>query len=79
MSNTQVVQTAGKGHGLVGKTVFGVAENIFDHARPFDPGDGMFNPDAHLRYSPIGFFLDFGQFALARLFFGWYVWQPRGS
>jgi hypothetical protein len=48
MLNAQVVQTTGENHRLVRETFCGVAENIFDHARPLDPGDGMFNAHPHL-------------------------------
>ena len=70
MFNPQVVQPTGKDYGSVRKIVSGVAENVLDHARPFDPSKSMFDPDPHLRYPPIGFFLGFSQFTLARLFFG---------
>jgi hypothetical protein len=69
--NTQIVQTTSQNHRLVREAFLGIAEDIFHHAGTLDARDGMFNPDAHLRYPPISFFLGGGQFSFAWLFFGW--------
>jgi hypothetical protein len=59
--------------------LLGVAKDVFNDTRAFDPSNGMLNSYAHSRNTLIVLLLSVGQLALAWLFFGWYVWQRRGS
>jgi hypothetical protein len=71
--NSQVVQTTRDHDHQVREIIFNVAEHILDNTRTLDTRYRMFNPHAHSRHAAIVSFLRSGQFAPARLFFGWYV------
>ena len=73
VSHSQVMHTACKQHRKVREVLFGITEHVLDHARTLDSRDRVFNPHPHLRNTLIVLFLRFSQFAIARLFFGWYV------
>jgi hypothetical protein len=40
------METTTNFHDGISKTSFPTADDIFDHAVPFDPANGMFNPHA---------------------------------
>jgi hypothetical protein len=44
--NAEIVQSAGNLHQLIGNTVLGQAQCLFDNATTLDASDGMLNHDA---------------------------------
>ena len=79
MIDSEIVQATSDFHSHIRQVVFGVAANVLDYPTAFDACNGMFDPHANSGQLAIGAFLPGGQFASARLFFGWRVWLTPGE
>jgi len=79
MVDADIMQPTSNHHHQIRKTIFRIPKYILYSSRPFDTRNSMFNFNANFGQLAIIFFLLLGQFLLARLFFGWYVFRTFGS
>ena len=69
MFHSQVMQSTGNLHGLIGQLGFFVPKHVFDHATALHPGEGMLHAHAQLRQLAVGVLLGDSQLAPPWLFF----------
>ncbi len=68
---TKIVERTRHRHGLVRKTVFRIAQSIFNNPISLDTRQRMFHANPYLRNLPIALLILTRQLLPARLFFGW--------
>ena len=54
---------------MIGNTIFGQPEDVFDDPTPFDTGDGMFNHNPHAGQNLVAELVTAAQFLAAGFFF----------
>ena len=78
-SNAEIVQAARNLHHAIRDAFFGEAQDIFDNAAAFDPGDGVLDDDTCTGEDRVDERLTDAQFFAFGLFLGCLVWVPAGS
>ena len=68
--DAEIMQSASNDHHQIRKTFLCIPQNILHRSRALDARNCMFDFNANFGQLAIFFFLFFGQFLLARLFFG---------
>ena len=77
--NAEVVQAARNLHHSIRDAFFGEAQDIFDNATAFDPGDRVLDDDPRTGEDRVDELLTDAQLFTFGLFFGCLVWVPAGS
>ena len=77
--NAEIVQAARNLHHSIRDTFFGAAQDIFDNAAAFDPGDRMLNDDTRTGEDGVDELLTDAQLFAFGLFLGCLVGVPAGS
>jgi hypothetical protein len=77
--NAEIVQAACHLHHSIRDAFFGEAQDIFDNAAAFDPGDRVFDDDTRPGEDRVDELLPNVQLFAFRLFGGCLVWVPAGS
>ena len=77
--NAEIVQAARNLHHSIRDTFFGEAQDIFDNAATFDPGDRVLDDDTRTGEERVDELLISAQFLAFGLFLGCLVWVPAGS
>ena len=78
-SNAEIVQPARNLHHAIRDAFFGEAQDIFDNAAAFDPGDRMLDDNTRTREDRVDELLTDAQLFAFGLFLGCLVWVPVGS
>ena len=78
-SNAKMVQAARNLHHAIRDAFFGEAQDIFDNAAAFDPGDRVLDDDTRPGEDRVDELLTAAQFFALGLFLGCLVWVPAGS
>jgi hypothetical protein len=73
------VQAARNLHHAIRDAFFGEAQDIFDKATAFDPGDRVLDDDPRTGEDRVDELLTDAQLFTFGLFFGCLVWVPAGS
>ena len=77
--NAEIVQAACNLHHAIRDAFFGEAQDIFDNATAFDPGDRVLDDDPRTGEDRVEELLTDAQLFPFRLFLGCLVWVPAGS
>ena len=75
----EIMQAARNLHDHIRHTRFGQAQDIFDYAAPFHPGNHVFHDDADTGDEVIEEVIPYAQCLASRLFLGCAVKTPAGS
>ena len=78
-SNAEIVQAARHLHHAIRDAFLGEAQDIFDHAAAFDPGNGVLDDDPRTGKERVDELLTDAQLFAFGLFWGCLVWVPAGS
>ena len=78
-SNAEIVQAACNLHHAIRDAFFGEAQDIFDHAATFDPGDRVLDDDTRTGEDRVDELLTDAQLFAFGLFLGCLVCVPAGS
>ena len=78
-SNAEIVQATRNLHHTIRDAFFGEAQDIFDHAAAFDPGDGVLDDDTRTVKDRVDELLTEAQLFAFGLFWGCLVGVPAGS
>lgn len=73
------MQTARNLHHSIRDAFFGEAQDIFDNATAFDPGECVLDDDTHTGDDRVDELLTDAQLFAFGLFLGCLVWVPAGS
>src|ERR1700756_4917410 len=73
VTHSEVMQTAGSFHGLIGKPGLLVPKDVFDNPTPLHSGDDMFDPHPQPRQFAVAVFLRRRQLAS-----GWLLFRLAG-
>ena len=73
------MQAARNLHHAIRDAFFGKAQDIFDHAAAFDPGDRVLDDNTRTREDRVDELLTDAQLFAFGLFLGCLVWVPVGS
>ena len=76
---TEIMQAARNLHDQIRHTRFGQAQDIFDYATPFHPGNHVFHDDAYTGDEVVEERVPHAQLLALRLFCGCGVRTPAGS
>ena len=77
--NAEIVQAARNLHHAIRDAFFGEAQNIFDNAAAFDPGERVLDDDTRTGEDRVDELLPNAQLFAFGLFGGCLVWVPAGS
>ena len=77
--NAEIVQAARNLHHSIRDAFFGEAQDIFDNAAAFDPGDRVLDYDTRTGEDRVDELLPDAQLFAFGLFFGCLVWVPAGA
>jgi len=77
--NAEIVQAACNLHHAIRDAFFGEAQDIFDNATAFDPGDRVLDDDPRTGEDRVDELLTDAQLFIFGLFLGCLVWVPAGS
>ena len=77
--NAEIVQAARNLHHAIREAFFGEAQDIFDNATAFYPGDRVLDADPRTGEDRVEELLTDAQLFTCGLFFGCLVWIPAGS
>ena len=77
--NAEIVQAACNLHHAIRDAFFGEAQDIFDNAAAFDPGDRVLDDDTRTGEDRVDELLTDAPFLALGLFLGCLVWVPAGS
>ena len=77
--NAEIVQAARNLHHAIRDAFFGEAQDIFDNAAAFAPGDRVLNDDTRTGKERVEELLTDAQLFAFGLFLGCLVWVPAGS
>lgn len=77
--NAEIVQAARNLHHAIRDAFFGEAQDIFDHAAAFDPGDCVLDDDTRTGKDRVDELLTDAQLFAFGLFWGCLGWVPAGS
>ena len=77
--NAEIVQAARNLHHSLRDAFFGEAQDIFDNAAAFAPGDRVLDDDTRTGEDRVDELLTDAQFFAFGLFWGCLVWMPAGS
>ena len=77
--NAEIVQAARNLHHASREAFLGEAQDIFDNAAAFDPGDRVLDDDTRTGEDRVDERLPNTQRFAFRLFWGCLVWGPAGS
>ena len=77
--NAEIVQAARNLHHAIRDAFFGEAQNIFDNAAAFDPGERVLDDDTRTGEDRVDELLPNAQLFALGLFGGCLVWVPAGS
>jgi hypothetical protein len=75
----KIMQAARNLHDQIRHTRFGQAQDIFDYAAPFHPGNHVFHDDADTGDQVIAELVPYAQGLASGLFLGCMVKTPSGS
>ena len=78
-SNAEIVQAACNLHHAIRDAFFGEAQDIFDHAAAFDPGERVLDDDTRTGEDRVDALLTDAQCFALGLFWGGLGWVPAGS
>lgn len=78
-SNAEIVQAARNLHHAIRDAFCGEAQDIFDNAAAFDPGDCVLDDDTRTGKDRVDELLTDAQRFAFGLFWGCLVWVPAGS
>jgi len=78
-SNAEIVQAARNLHHAIRDAFFSEAQDIFDNAAAFDPGDRVLDDDTRTGKDRVDELLTDAQLFAFGLFLGCLVWVPAGS
>ena len=77
--DAEIVQAARNLHHAIRDACFGEAQDIFDNATAFDPGDRVLDDDTRTGEDRVDELLPDAPFFAFGLFGGCLVWIPAGS
>ena len=77
--NAEIVQPARTLHDAIRDAFFGEAQDLFDNAAAFDPGDRVLDDNTRTREDRVDELLTDAQLFAFGLFWGCLVWVPAGS
>ena len=77
--NAEIVQPARNLHHAIRDAFFGEAQDLFDNAAAFDPGDRVLDDNTRTREDRVDELLTDAQLFALGLFLGCLVWVPVGS
>ena len=77
--DAEIVQAARNLHHSIRDAFFGEAQDIFDNAAAFDPGDRVLDDDTRTGEDRVDELLPNAQLFAFGLFWGCLVWVPAGS
>jgi hypothetical protein len=77
--HAEIVQPARNLHHAIRDAFFGEAQDIFDNAAAFDPGDRVLDDNTRTREDRVDELLTDAQLFAFGLFLGCLVWVPVGS
>ena len=77
--NAEIVQAARNLHHAIRDAFFGEAQDIFDNAAAFDPGDRVLDDDTRTGEDRVEELLTDAQCFAFGFFWGCRVWVPAGS
>ena len=78
-SNAEIVQAARHLPHAIRDAFFGEAQDLFDNAAAFDPGDRVLDDNTRTREDRVDELLTDAQLFALGLFWGCLVWVPVGS
>ena len=78
-THAEIVQAARNLHHAIRDACFGEAQDIFDNAAAFDPGDRVLDDNTRTREDRVDELLTDAQLFAFGLFLGCLVWVPVGS